>query len=70
MVTEPRPLVLAAVAAHATALLVTALVAAPTHGRLGRAGPDRALLVRLARSDLARTVASWVGLVLSIVALG
>lgn len=67
---DPRPLVLAAVAAHGVALLVTALVAAPTHGRLGIDGPTPALLRRLARSDLARTAAAWTGLVLSLLALG
>ncbi|MGQ2937213.1 MAG: hypothetical protein ACT6SA_12000, partial [Aeromicrobium sp.] len=63
-------LVLAAVAAHGVALLATASVAAPTHGRLGSDGPTPALLRRLARSDLARTAAAWTGLVLSLLALG
>lgn len=66
---DPRPLVLAAVAAHGVALLVTAAVAAPTHGRLGSAGPDRALLRRLARADRARTAAALAGLALSVAAL-
>ena len=66
---DPRPLVLAAVVAHGVALLVTAAVAAPTHGRLGSSGPDRVLLRRLARADWARTAAALVGLTLSVAAL-
>lgn len=66
---DPRPLVIAAVAAHGVALLVTASVAAPTHGRLGSDGPTPDLLRRLLRSDLARTAAAWTGLVLSLLAL-
>lgn len=67
---DPGPLLLAAVACHGVALLVTALVAAPTHGALGRSGPEPALLRRLTRSDLVRTVAAAAGLVLSLLALG
>jgi hypothetical protein len=67
--TAPRPLVLAAVAAHGLALMVTALVAAPTHGRLGASGPTPELLGRLARADWARTAAAAVGLALSLAAL-
>lgn len=70
VVADPRPLVLAAVAAHGVALLVTASIAAPTHGRLGASGPTSDLLRRLTRSDLARTAAAWTGLVLSLLALG
>lgn len=65
----PRPLVLAAVAAHGLALLTTALVAAPTHGRLGASGPTPALLRRLATSDRVRTAAATAGLALSLPAL-
>jgi hypothetical protein len=66
---DPRPLVLAAVAAHGLALLLTATVAAPTHGLLGASGPAPALLRRLARADWGRTVAAAVGLGLSLAAL-
>lgn len=70
VVADSRPLVLAAVAAHGLALLTTALVAAPTHGRLGTSGPAPALLRRLVTSDRVRTVAAATGLGLSLVALG
>lgn len=70
VVADPRPLVLAAVGAHGLALVTTALVAAPTHGRLGSAGPSAALLRRLTVSDGVRTVAAVAGLVLSLLALG
>ncbi len=68
--TDSRPLVLAAVAAHGLALLTTALVAAPTHGRLGTSGPTPSLLRRLAVSDAVRSVAAVVGLALALLALG
>jgi hypothetical protein len=69
VVTEPRPLVLAAVAAHSLAMVTTALVAAPTHGRLGTSGPSPVLLRRLAVSDGVRTLAAVVGLVLALLAI-
>lgn len=47
-----------AVASALTAIAVTALVAAPTHGRLGREGPQPALLARLLRADRLRFVAA------------
>ena len=53
------PWVLVAVAAAGIAVLMTALVAAPTHGRLS-AGPDPALLDRLLRADRVRAVAAVV----------
>jgi hypothetical protein len=54
----PRtPLLLLAVAAAAAAALSTALVAAPTHGRLGREGPTPELLSRLRTSDGVRLAA-------------
>jgi hypothetical protein len=68
--TDPRPLVQAAVAAHGLALLTTALVAAPTHGRLGTSGPTPSLLRRLAVFDGVRSVAAVVGLALALLALG
>lgn len=45
----------------ALSLGTTALVAAPTHGRLGP-GPDPALLRRLRRADAVRTVGALVGI--------
>ena len=45
----------AAGVASAGALLVTALRAAPLHGRLGRRGPEPDLLRALVRADRART---------------
>jgi hypothetical protein len=67
---DPQPLVLAAVAAHGVALLITAAFAAPTHGRLGKDGPTPALLRRLSRADWTRTAAALAGLALSLLALG
>lgn len=69
VVADPRPLVLGAVAAHGLALLTTALVAAPTHGRLGTSGPSPVLLRRLAVSDGVRTLAAVAGLVLALLAI-
>lgn len=53
-----------AVLAIAVALAVTALVAAPVHGRLGRE-PPAALMTRLQVADVVRTVAAALGLVLA-----
>ena len=44
-----------AAVASAGALLVTALRAAPLHGRLGRRGPEPDLLAALLRADRVRT---------------
>lgn len=52
---------LVSVGCHAVAASLTATVAAPTHGRLGRAGadgPDRAELAKLLRADRCRLVAT------------
>jgi hypothetical protein len=55
----PRtPWLLLAVAGSAMAALATALVAAPTHGRLGRDGPTADLLGRLHRADRIRLAAA------------
>jgi hypothetical protein len=51
-----------AVAGNLTAVLTTAIVAAPTHSRLGRTGRDEQLLARLLRADLVRLVATLVAL--------
>ena len=55
--------VVLAVAGNAAALAVTALVAAPTHARLGRVGPEPALLARLLLADRGRLVATLLALV-------
>ncbi|MCH1865800.1 hypothetical protein [Nocardioides sp. CFH 31398] len=52
---------LVALAGVGVALATTALVAAPTHGRLG-GGPDPALLRRLLAADVVRTLGALVGL--------
>lgn len=62
------PALLVGLAGVGLALATTALVAAPTHGRLG-AGPDPALLARLRRADAVRTVGSLVGVVGTLVHL-
>lgn len=63
LVTGPLDVALVvAVAGVGLALATTALVAAPTHGRLG-AGPDPALLRRLLTADAVRTLGALVGLV-------
>lgn len=53
----------AALGASAGAMLLTAVLAAPLHGRLGRGGPDRDLLRRLLVVDRARAVLAVVALV-------
>lgn len=62
LLSDPRdPAVLVTCATLLVAVLVTALVAAPTHGRLA-GGPTPALLRRLRLSDAARTAAALVAL--------
>ena len=51
-----------AVAGTLVAVLVTAVAAAPLHGRLGRAGADPALLRRLLAVDRVRSVGALVAL--------
>ncbi len=58
-----------ALAGHALAAGTTALVAAPTHGRLGRDGRQRELLRRLLLSDRVRTLGAATALVASVVAV-
>ncbi|MBR7744021.1 hypothetical protein KC207_12040 [Phycicoccus sp. BSK3Z-2] len=58
-----------AVLAQALVLALTAVAAAPTHGALGRRGPDPVLVRRLRRADLARTVVALAGLVAACVAV-
>jgi hypothetical protein len=57
------PAALLSVGGHALAAGVTAAFAAPSHGRLGRAGsdgPDPAEIVRLLRADRVRLLATVV----------
>ena len=58
-----------ALAGHALAAGTTALVAAPTHGRLGRDGKQRELLRRLLLGDRVRTLGAVTALVASLVAV-
>lgn len=58
-----------AVAAQGATLALTAFGAAPLHGRLGTAAPDRRLLTRLLVVDRARLVAAAAGLVAAGLAL-
>lgn len=51
-----------AVSGNALALVTTALVAAPTHGRLGREGPTATLMARLLLADRVRLLAVLVAL--------
>lgn len=57
---DPRASVRVAVAGATTAVLSTAVVAAPAHGRLARQGPDPRLLRRLRRSDAVRLAGALV----------
>lgn len=69
LVTTPNSAaVWVAAAASATAVLVTALRAAPLHGRLGRDGPEPGLLSSLRRADRVRTAAGLVALAAAVVA--
>lgn len=69
LVAGPRsvPLLLA-VAGNAVAAVATAVVAAPAHGRLGREGPQPALLQRLLVADRVRLVAAACALAAALVA--
>lgn len=53
--------------ATVAAILVTALRAAPLHGRLGRLGPEPDLLAALVRADRVRTAAALVAAVAALV---
>ncbi|QKE83292.1 hypothetical protein [Arthrobacter sp. NEB 688] len=61
--------VLMAVALQGVVLLLTALLAAPTHGALGRRGRTPALARRLRTVDAARSVTAVAGLVAAVAAL-
>lgn len=71
----PGPAELVALAAAGGAVAVTATLAAPTHGRLGRPGPtgavrpDPTLLRLLLRADLARAVLALVAAVAAALAV-
>jgi len=62
LATTASPWVLVAVAGAGLSLLTTALVAAPTHGRLS-AGKDPALVRRLLHADYARSAGAVLCLV-------
>jgi hypothetical protein len=64
----PSPGVLVAVAGTLAAVAVTAVSAAPTHGRLGR-GREDALVRRLLRADRLRCAAALVALAGAVAAL-
>ena len=68
LVSGPGPAALVAVAGNGAAAVVTATLAAPTHGRLGREGPTPALVSRLLRADRVRTAAALLALAASLVA--
>ncbi len=68
LATGPQGWEWVALSGNAAAALVTAALAAPTHGRLGRDGPMPALLTRLLRVDRVRTVGAVVALVASLLA--
>ena len=55
------PLLLA-VGGHVLAVLITAFVAAPTHGRLSRQGPAPSTMRRLVLADRARLLATLLAL--------
>lgn len=68
--TPLSPALVVALAGTLLTGLTTALVAAPTHGRLGREGPRRELLRRLARADGVRLVGAVLTLGGALVAVG
>ena len=59
-----------ALVGHAVAGGTTALVAAPTHGRLGREGKRPGLVRRLLLADRVRTAGALVALAAGLVAVG
>lgn len=68
LASSPSTLGVAAVLAAAGSVVVTAVAAAPTHGRL--VTPDPALVRRLLRADRLRGLFAVLALVLAVVALG
>jgi len=68
LATGPQGWAWAALTANAVAAAVTALRAAPTHGRLGREGPDPGLVRTLLRADRWRTAAAVVAVVAALLA--
>ncbi len=69
LVAGPQGPAWAALTGNAVAALVTAARAAPTHGRLGREGPDPRLVRTLLRADRVRTLGAVVALVASALAV-
>lgn len=66
---DPGGWALVAVAGNALAAVTTALVAAPTHGRLGARGPEPALLRRLLVADRVRTAGALLAAAAALVAV-
>jgi hypothetical protein len=70
LLSRPVPVAaLVALGGHAVAVVTTALVAAPTHGRLGREGKQPELVRRLLLADRVRTAGALVALVAALVAV-
>lgn len=67
-VTSPSAPVLLSTAASAVALLITAVRAAPLHGRLAREGPAPGLVRALLRADRVRCVAALLSLAAALLA--
>ena len=68
LLSSPDAWTLVAVGGNGVAVLVTATVAAPLHGRLGGARGRAVLLTRLRRADLVRTAATAVAVVAALLA--
>lgn len=68
LTSSPGPLGVAAVLAAAGSVVVTAVAAAPTHGRL--VTPDPTLLRRLLLADRVRCACAVLGAVLAVAAVG
>jgi|SRR6478735_7704960 len=68
LLSSPDAWTLVAVGGNAVAVLVTATMAAPLHGRLSNARGRAVLLTRLRRVDLVRTVAAAVAVVAALLA--
>ena len=69
LATGPQGWAWVALTGNALAALVTAVRAAPTHGRLGREGPDPGLVRSLLLADRVRTLGAVVALVASALAV-
>jgi len=68
LLSSPDAWTLVAVGGNAVAVLLTATMAAPLHGRLSNARRRAVLLTRLRRVDVVRTVAAAVAVVAALLA--